>query len=58
MCVHLQEKSLIEEGDPKLTGIEASIKEYQGKVRDWEKEANQLQKTLDKLMSEKNKDEG
>ena len=58
MCVHLQRKSLLEEGDPQLAGIEAEIKYYQGWERDWEKRASRHQTELDKLMSEKNKDEG
>ena len=58
MCVHLQEKSLLNEGDPKLAEIEDRIKGYQGNERHWEKEASRHQTELDKLMSEKNKDEG
>ena len=58
MCVHLQEKSLLEDGDPKLAVIEAKIKEYQGYERRCEKNASRHQTELDKLMSEKNKDEG
>ena len=58
MCVHLQRKSLLKEGDHKLAGIEDKIKEYQGYERDYEKEASRHQTELNKLMSEKNKDEG
>ena len=58
MCVHLQEKSLLDKGDPELAEIEADIKKYQGGERHHEKEASQYQTKLDKLMSEKNKDEG
>ena len=58
MCVHLQDKSLLEDGDPNFADIEAQIKWHQGYVQDWEKVASQRQKDLDKLMSEKNKDEG
>ena len=58
MYVHLQEKSLLELGDPKLAEVEANIKYYQGYVRDWEKVVNRQQTELNKLMSEKNKDEG
>ena len=58
MCVHFQEKSLLEDGDPQLAEIEAKIKRYQGEERVWEKVASQYQTELDKLMSEKNKDEG
>ena len=57
MCVHLQEKSQLEKDDPKLAEIKADIKEYQGTERFWEKEASQYQTKLNKLMSEKNKDE-
>ena len=58
MCIHLQEKSLLEESDPQLPGIEADIKRYQSLVRDYENKVNQHQTELNKLMSEKNKDEG
>ena len=58
MCVHLQEKSLLEKSDLKLAEIEADIKYYQGAERDYEKEASRHQTELDKLISEKNKDEG
>ena len=58
MCVHLQRKSLLDKGDPKIAEIEAKIKEYQGWERYYEKKASQYQTELDKLMSEKNKDEG
>ena len=58
MCVHLQRKSLLKEGDHKLAGIEDKIKEWQGYVRHYENKVNQHQTELNKLMSEKNKDEG
>ena len=58
MCVHLQRKSLLDESDPQLAEIESNIKTYQSLVRDYEKKASQHQTELDKLMSEKNKDEG
>ena len=58
MCVHLQRKSQLEKGDPKLAGLEAEIKRYQEDEQYWEKEASRYQTNLDKLMSEKNKDEG
>ena len=58
MCVHLQRKSLLKEGDPQLAEIEDRIKKCQGEERHYEKKASQYQTVLDKLMSEKNKDEG
>ena len=58
MCVHLQRKSLLEDGDPQLAEIEDRIKKWQGEERHYEKVASRHQTELDKLMSEKNKDEG
>ena len=56
-CVHLQKKSLLKEGDPKLADIESEMRECRRGERYYETEVNRHQKYLEELMSEKNKHE-
>ena len=58
MCVHLQNKSLLNDSDPKLADVEYEMTRSLRGERYHEMEAKKEQKYLNKLMSEKNKYEG